>query len=69
MFAAEISRRRVDRMRAHTHWRWRLDAVCVKINGEMHYLSRAVDHKGEVMEAIAKANRSAALAEWRSVMA
>ena len=56
-------------MRAHTHWRWRLDAVCVKINGEMHYLSRAVDHKGEVMEAIAKANRSAALAEWRSVMA
>ena len=33
MFAAEIRRRRVDRMRACKHWRWHLDAVYVKING------------------------------------
>jgi putative transposase len=36
MFAAEIRRKRVDRMRAYTHWRWQLDEVYVKINGEMH---------------------------------
>ena len=24
MFAADICKKRVDRMRAHTHWRWRL---------------------------------------------
>ena len=33
-------------MRAHTHWRWRLDEVYVKINGEMRYLWRAVDREG-----------------------
>jgi putative transposase len=27
MFAAEIRRKRVDRMRAFTHWRWHLDEV------------------------------------------
>ena len=25
MFAADIRRKRVDRMRQHTHWRWHLD--------------------------------------------
>ena len=47
MFAAEIRRKRVDRMRQHTQWRWHLDEVYVKINGEMHYLWRAVDHVGK----------------------
>jgi putative transposase len=42
MSAAEIRKKRVDQMRAHTHWRWRLDEVQVKINGEMRYLWRAV---------------------------
>ena len=37
MFAAEIRRKRVDRLRADTHWRWHLDEVFVKINGEKHY--------------------------------
>ena len=50
MFAAEIRRKRVDYMRSFTHWRWRLDEVYVKINGEMRYLWRAVDHEGEVLE-------------------
>jgi putative transposase len=35
MFAAEIRRRWVDRMRSGTHWQWRLDEVLVKINGGM----------------------------------
>ena len=37
-FAAEIRRRRVERLRALPQWRWHLDEVFVKINGEMHYL-------------------------------
>ena len=52
MFAAEIRRKRVDLVRQVTPWRWHLDEVYVKINGQMHYLWRAVDHEGEVLEII-----------------
>ena len=52
MFAAETGRKRVDRMRGCTHWRWNLDEVYVKINSEMHHLWRAVDHEGEVIEVL-----------------
>jgi putative transposase len=62
MFAAEIRRKRVDRMRAYTHWKWHLDEVYVKINGEMHYLWRAVDHEGEVLESFASKTRDKAAA-------
>ena len=62
MFAAEIRRKRVDRMRPYTHWRWHLDEVYVKINGEMHYLWRAVDHEGEVLESFASKARDKAAA-------
>ena len=50
MFAADIRRQRVDRMTGYRHWRWHVDEVFVKINGETHYLWRAVDHEGEVLE-------------------
>ena len=50
MFAAEIRRKRVDRMRECRHWRWHLDERFVKNNGEKHYLWRAVDQEGEVLE-------------------
>ena len=33
-----------------SNWKWHLDEVFVKINGERHYLWRAVDRKGEVLE-------------------
>lgn len=33
-----------------SHWRWHLDEIFVRINGERHYLWRAVDHEGEVFE-------------------
>ena len=62
MFAAEIRRKRVQTMRAHTHWRWHLDEVYVKINGEMHYLWRAVDHEGEVLESFVTKERDKAAA-------
>ncbi len=63
MFAAEIRRRRVDRMRTLPHWQWHLDEIFVNINGVTHYLWRAVDHEGEVLEAyVSKTrNRKAAL--------
>ena len=57
MFAAEIRRKRVDRMRAFTHWRWHLDEVYVRINGVQHYLWRAVDHEGEVLESFVTKER------------
>ena len=50
MFAAEIHLKRVDRMRTSTPWHWHLEEVFVKINGQTHYLWRAVDHEGEVLE-------------------
>jgi putative transposase len=62
MFAAEIRKRRVERMRAYTHWRWHLDEVFVKINGEMHDLWRAVDHEGEVLESFASKTKDKAAA-------
>ena len=62
MFAAEIRRKRVQNMRAHTHWRWHLDEVYVKINGEMRYLWRAVDHEGEVLESYVNTTRDKAAA-------
>ena len=30
-------------MRCFRHWKWNLDEIYVKINGEMHNLCRAVD--------------------------
>ena len=62
MFAAEIRRKRVQRMRGYTHWRWHLDEVYVKINGEMRYLWRAVDHEGEVLESFVTKERDKAAA-------
>jgi putative transposase len=50
MFAADIRRQRVNRMRGFRHWRWHLDEMYVKLNGEMVYLWRAVDQAGEVLE-------------------
>ena len=63
MFAAEIRKKRSAALRALPQWRWHLDEVFVKINGEMHYLWRAVDHEGEVLEVIAtkRRDRKAAL--------
>ena len=49
-------------MRGNAHWRWHLDEVYVKINGEMHYLWRAVDHEGEVLESFVTKTRDKAAA-------
>jgi len=64
MFAAEIRRRRVS------HMRWHLDEMYVKMNGEMVYLWRAVDHEGEVLESFVtrKRDKSAALAFMKKAL-
>jgi hypothetical protein len=49
-FAHKIRRRRSEAMRQSPQWRWHLDEVFVKIRGQTHYLWRAVDHEGEVLE-------------------
>ena len=59
-----------SRMRSYSNWQWHLDEVFVKINGEMHYLWRAVDHEGEVLESYVtkRRDRKAALKFLRKAM-
>ncbi|MGE4611844.1 MAG: IS6 family transposase, partial [Paracoccaceae bacterium] len=70
MFAAEVRRKRVSQMRSYSNWQWHLDEVFVKINGETHYLWRAVDHEGEVLETYVtkRRDRKAALKFLRKLM-
>jgi len=57
MFAREIRKKRICPTPNHSNWRWHLDEVFVKINGELHYLWRAVDHEGEVLESYVSKRR------------
>ena len=70
MFASEIRKRRVASIHGVRQWTWHLDEVFVRINGEIHYLWRAVDHEGEVLEAFVtkKRDRKAALKFLRKAM-
>lgn len=70
LFAAEIRKNRASRMRSYSNWQWHLDEVFVKINGETHYLWRAVDHEGEVLETFVtkRRDRKAALKFLRKTM-
>ena len=67
LFAAEIRKRRIHH---HSHSNWHLDEVFVRINGETHYLWRAVDHEGEVLEVFAtkRRDRKAALRFMKRAM-
>lgn len=64
LFASQIRRRRVSQFSGFRHWCWHLDEMFVKINGERHYLWRAVDQEGEILESFVtkKRDKSAALA-------
>jgi putative transposase len=63
LFAAEIRKRRVHHQ-LYSNWRW------IWTNGKMHYLWRAVDHEGEVLEVFAtkRRDRKAALAFLKRAM-
>ncbi|MEQ6248947.1 IS6 family transposase [Sulfitobacter sp. HNIBRBA3233] len=70
MFAAEIRRKRIQKLRCYSNWRWHLDEVFVRINGATHYLWQAVDHEGEVLESYVtkRRDRKAALKFLRKSM-
>ncbi|MEM1087726.1 MAG: IS6 family transposase [Pseudomonadota bacterium] len=70
IFAGKIRSRRTSYMRQHTQWQWHLDEMFVKINGVQHYLWRAVDHEGEVLESYVTKTRDkqAALRFLRKAM-
>ncbi|MEP5295355.1 MAG: IS6 family transposase [Paracoccaceae bacterium] len=70
LFAADIKRQRISRMRGFRNWRWHVDEAFVKINGETHYLWRAVDHEGEILESYVtkKRDKSAALRFFKKTL-
>ncbi|MBV7260284.1 IS6 family transposase [Erythrobacter crassostreae] len=70
LFAADVQRQRVSRMRGFRLWKWHLDEVYVKINGELHYLWRAVDQEGEILESYVtkKRDKKAALRFMRKAL-
>ena len=47
-----IVARELKKKREHkpSNWRWHTDEVFVKINGKLHYLWRAIDHEGTVLD-------------------
>ena len=69
IFAAAIRKRRIEG-RKSSKWQWHLDEIFVKINGERHYLWRAVDHEGEILESFVTKTRDkkAALKFLRKAM-
>ena len=68
-FARQI-KKRIAGGRQSSNWKWHLDEVFVKINGERHYLWRAVDHEGEVLESYItkKRDKKAALKFMKKAM-
>ncbi len=62
LFAADIRRQRLRHVRGFTHWRWHLDEMVVRLNGEYVYLWRAVDHEGEILESFVTRRRDKAAA-------
>jgi putative transposase len=65
-----IPRKRVQQLRAYSKWTWHVDEAFRKINGERHYLWRALDHEGEVLESgvTKRRNKQAALKFLRKLM-
>ena len=70
MFAADIRRQRISQMKGYRQRRWNVDEVFVKINGETHYLWRAVDHECEVLESYVtkKRDKKAALQFFKKTL-
>ena len=60
LFASDIRRQRVSRMRGFRQWRWHLDEMHVKVKGEMRFLWRAVDQEGEILESFVTKKRDKA---------
>ena len=48
----------VSRMRGFRQWRWHLEQMYVKLNGEMVYLWRSVDQECEILESFVTMKRA-----------
>jgi transposase-like protein len=57
--------RRLRRRRPRPSDRWHLDEMVVRIAGRRMYLSRAVDHEGEVLDMLIQRQRDS----WASISA
>src|SRR5690606_25130488 len=70
LFARAIRKKQISPSHNYSNWKWHLDEVFVKINGETYYLWRAVDHEGEVLEAFVskRRDRKAALIFLKKLM-
>ncbi len=70
VFAKNIRKKRHHPSSNYSNWRWHLDEVFVKINGETFYLWRSVDHEGEVLETYVtkRRDRKAALTFIKKLM-
>ena len=68
-FASEIKKRRAGGLPS-SNWKWHLDEFFVKINREIYYLWRAVDHEGEFLESYVakKRDRKVALKFMKKAM-
>jgi len=69
-FGPGIARNLKVRRSPPSSWSWHIDEVFVRINGVQHYLWRAVDHEGEVIECAVtkKRDRHAAKALLRRLI-
>lgn len=70
VLAREIRKKRSISGHHYSSWRWHVDEVFVKINGEIFYLWRAIDHEGEILESYVskRRNRRAALAFLKNLI-
>ncbi len=67
IIAKELKKKRSH---APSKWRWHIDEVFVKINGKLHYLWRAIDHEGTVLDCYVtkRRDRRAALKVLRKLV-
>ena len=67
VFAKDIKKKSFS---SPSNWRWHIDEVFVKINGELHYLWRAVDQEGTILDCYVtkRRNKKAALKVLKKLM-
>lgn len=54
LFAKDLKKKSIN---LPSDWRWHIDEVFVKINGETHYLWRAIDHEGTILDCFVSKRR------------
>jgi len=59
----QVDANRLRRRRARPGDKWHLDEVFIRINGTIHYLWRAVDQHGNVLDVLVQSRRNALAAK------